>query len=81
MILPVAASVLLVLLWVLALRKWPAFGFGLAAGVALACVGQGLLPHVTLGTLPVWLPALPFALVALTLFGFGVLAWYWGTDR
>jgi hypothetical protein len=30
--------------------------------------------------IPVWLPALPFALVAATLFGFGLLAWFWSED-
>jgi hypothetical protein len=26
---------------------------------------------------PLWLPPLPFALVAVTLFVFGLLAWFW----
>jgi len=30
--------------------------------------------------IPIWLPPLPFALVAVTLFVFGVLAWFWGED-
>jgi hypothetical protein len=30
---------------------------------------------------PVWLPPLPFAVVALTLFGFGIRAWFSGKHR
>jgi hypothetical protein len=30
--------------------------------------------------IPIWLPPLPFALVAITLFCFGALAWFWGED-
>jgi len=30
--------------------------------------------------IPIWLPPLPFAMVALTLFIFGALAWFWGED-
>ena len=30
--------------------------------------------------MPIWVPALPFALVAISLFGFGLLAWFWGED-
>jgi len=30
--------------------------------------------------MPIWLPALPLALIATTLFAFGALAWFWGED-
>jgi hypothetical protein len=30
--------------------------------------------------IPVWLPPLPFAVIACTLFFFGGLAWWWGSD-
>ena len=74
---------LLVLLAVLGLtlRKRPQFAIGVLSGVALAWLGVALLPAFSLKTMPVWLPALPFALVALSLFAFGALAWWWGTDR
>ena len=74
---------LLVLLAVLGLtlRKRPQFAIGVLCGVALAWLGVALLPAFSLKTMPVWLPALPFALVALSLFAFGALAWCWGTDR
>jgi len=31
--------------------------------------------------MPIWLPALPFAAVALTLFSLGVWAWFSGKQR
>ena len=31
--------------------------------------------------MPVWVPALPFALIALALFAFGLLAWFWGDEQ
>ena len=34
----------------------------------------------SLDHMPVWVPAVPFALIALTLFGFGLLAWFWSED-
>jgi hypothetical protein len=74
---------LLVLLAVLglSLRKRPQFAIGVVCGVALAWIGAAVLPPLSLKTMPVWLPALPFALVATSLFVFGALAWRWGTDR
>ena len=74
---------LLVLLAVLGLtlRKRPQFAVGVLCGVALAWIGAVVAPTLTLKTMPVWLPALPFALVATSLFSFGALAWWWGTDR
>jgi hypothetical protein len=81
MFLAIAGCLVVLVLWGVALRNRPEFGFGIALGVALACVGVAIAPHYRLETIPVWLPALPFALVAITLFVFGVLAWFWGTDR
>jgi len=74
---------LLVLLAVLglSLRTRPQFAIGVVCGVALAWIGAALLPPLSLATMPVWLPALPFALVATSLFAFGALAWWWGSDR
>jgi hypothetical protein len=74
---------LLVLLAVLglSLRRRPQFAVGVVCGVALAWIGAAALPALNLKTMPVWLPALPFALVATSLFTFGALAWWWGTDR
>jgi hypothetical protein len=31
--------------------------------------------------MPIWLPALPFAVIALTLLSLGIGAWFAGKDR
>jgi hypothetical protein len=81
MVLTIAAAVLLLVLFGLTVRKRPELGFGIVVGGGLAWAGLALLPHLSLKTFPVWLPALPFAVIALGLFFFGFLAWFWGTDR
>lgn len=65
----------------LAIRKGRNFGLGIAMGGAFAWICLVLAPPIHFKTLPIWLPALPFAVIALTLFGFGFLAWHWGRDR
>lgn len=80
MLLMLTIVVMVVCLWALTSRRIE-LAFGLGLGLGLAWLGGLLLPGFTLKTMPVWLPALPFALVALTLLCFGVLAWWWGTDR
>jgi len=69
------------ILWIIAVRKRPELGFGIAIGIAAAWIAFAVMPKLTLHTIPVWLPPLPFALVALTLFFFGFLAWFWGDDK
>jgi hypothetical protein len=54
---------------------------GIVVGAGVVWAGFAIAPPITLKTLPVWLPALPFAVIALTLFLFGLLAWFWGTER
>lgn len=67
------------LLWLFAWQRGSQLARGIAIGAALVLVGApavralGAVDHM-----PVWLPALPFALIALTLFAFGLLAWFWG---
>jgi hypothetical protein len=69
------------LLWIRALLRGSRLAIGLAAGTGLALLGTPVVRAVaTLEHVPVWLPALPFAIVALALFAFGLLAWYWGED-
>ena len=81
-----ASLVTLVLLGclVLWLRAWQhrsRFAVGLAIGAAAVLLGSLFLQATPrFDHLPVWAPALPFAVVAVTLFGFGALAWFWGED-
>jgi hypothetical protein len=77
----VAGSLLLVALLVAALRNRAEFAIGVALGLALAGLGAAIVPTLSMQKIPPWLPALPFACVALTLFFFGGLAWWWGRDR
>jgi hypothetical protein len=62
----------------IAWRKRPALGVGIVMGLASVCVVAAVLRPSGLQHIPVWLPALPFAVVALVLLVFGVLAWWLG---
>jgi hypothetical protein len=66
--------------WSLAWRSRPYLAFGMFLGVAAAAALVALVWFTGIRHLPIWLPALPVALVATTLFTFGVLAWRWGRD-
>ncbi len=76
-----AGGVLLIALGVAALRNRAEFAIGVAIGLAFAGLAAASAPALGLHQIPPWLPALPFACVALTLFFFGGLAWWWGRDR
>jgi accessory gene regulator protein AgrB len=82
MMLPVAivGSLIFMVLWSLAWRSRPRLAFGIFLGMAGACALVGIVWFSGIRHLPIWLPALPFALVAITLFGFGILAWRWGRN-
>lgn len=70
------------LLWVRAWQHRSRFAIGLAIGGALVLLGSLFLQSAPVfDHMPVWAPALPFAVIAVTLFGFGILAWFWGEDR
>jgi len=77
----VAGCLLLIALLIAALRNRADLAIGVAIGLAVAGVAGAIAPTVNLQQIPPWLPALPFACVAVTLFFFGGLAWWWGSDR
>jgi hypothetical protein len=69
------------LLWVRAWQRGSRFATGLAIGAALALVGVPVVRSIaSMEHFPVWVPALPFAVIAITLFAFGLLAWFWGEE-
>lgn len=69
------------LLWIFAWQHGSQLARGIAIGAILVLVCEPLVrPVIAQEHLPVWVPALPFALIAITLFGFGLLAWYWGEE-
>ncbi len=81
MVVFLAGLLLTVALCVAALRGRADFVIGIAVGLAVAGAAAATVPTFSADTIPVWLPPLPFACVALTLFFFGGLAWWWGSDR
>ena len=82
----VASLITLVLLggfvlWMLAWERGSRLAVGIAIGMALVLIGGPVIRSVvTLDHEPLWAPPLPFAIIALTLFGFGLLAWFWSED-
>lgn len=72
----VAIAVLL-LLWSRLWRTQPIFAGGVLIGLPIAwLLSDDIRPYVTgMNEIPLWLPPLPFAIVALTLFVFGVMVW------
>lgn len=79
------ASFLLLLvigfLWCIAFWKQRKLAVGVLIGVVLAWPAAAFLRSLDTEHMPIWLPAVPFALVATCLFIFGGLAWYWGKDQ
>lgn len=75
------ALLALALWWLHAWMGHSRLALGVAIGVALATFGgPAIKALVAMEHMRLWLPALPFALVATTLFVFGILAWIWADD-
>jgi hypothetical protein len=70
----------LALLWVAAWRYQRRFAVGTLVGAVIALLVVLVVKPFQMTHIPIWLPPLPFAMVALTLFIFGALAWFWGED-
>ena len=66
-----------VFLWSGLWRAQPKAAFGVLLGLLLAWIFSRLLTPYVVGMtpIPIWLPPLPIAIVALTLFVFGVVTW------
>jgi hypothetical protein len=66
-----------VFLWSGLWRTQPKAAFGVLLGLLLAWILSRLItPYVTgMTPIPLWLPPLPLAIVALTLFVFGIVTW------
>jgi hypothetical protein len=65
-------------LWGLIWRKQPVLAFGIFLGAVAVLVIAALLRPSGPEHIPLWLPPLPFAIVAAALFYFGTLAWLLG---
>ncbi len=79
-LLQIAALVLFLLLWGAAWGKQPNLAFGIFIGVATAAVVTAFARTLNVHNMPIWLPALPFAVVATSLLCFGIWAWFLGRD-
>jgi hypothetical protein len=74
-------SLVCLLLWVLAWQRRPQLAIGMAVGAVLVLTGGPIVRALSgMDHMPIWGPALPFALIAISLFGFGLLAWFWSED-
>jgi len=76
--LQISGLVLFLALWGMAWRRQPNLALGIFFGVAIAALVAALVRPSHLHSVPVWLPPLPFAAVATSLFGFGIWAWVLG---
>jgi len=67
-----------VVLWGALWRVSAKAGFGALIGLPLAWIFSRLLtPYITgMNQIPIWLPPLPLAIIALTLFVFGTIVWF-----
>jgi hypothetical protein len=81
MLLWLIGVVIFVLFWGALWKASPKLAFGAVWGFLLALLvywlfSQPLTNYITgMNEIPVWLPPLPFAIVVLTLFYFGIKTW------
>jgi len=71
-----------VAIWGVMWRSNLALSFGILIGLLLAWIASRLMtPYVTgMENIPLWLPPLPMATVALILFVYGAIVWIRGND-
>ena len=74
------AFIVFLLLLGLTWRGQPKLAFGIVIGLLVGAIAAGWIgPYESLSDVPLWLPPLPFAVVAVGLLIYGALAW-WGLD-
>jgi len=83
--LSIIGTLVVLALWTLAWRNRPILAFGIFLGAAsvwlIASIFRPQGIYQGLHHIPLWLPALPFTVVAVVLFYFGTLAWLWGRRK
>lgn len=77
-VLPIVVLLVFLGTWGLAWRRRRSLAFGMLLGVVLVAVVAAIVRPLDAHHVPLWLPPLPFALVAIGLFCAGFLTWYWG---
>jgi len=81
LLLSIIGTLIFWVLWGLAWRNRPILAFGIFLGTVSVCVVAAIVRPSGIQHVPLWLPPLPFAIVAIGLFFFGALAWWWGKSR
>jgi hypothetical protein len=71
----ITAFLVLLAVWAAAWRDHPQLAFGIALGIMIGWVLAATFGPVKLDHIPIWLPPLPFAVVAITLITLGAIAW------
>jgi hypothetical protein len=79
--LQIGGLVLFLAAWGAAWRRQPNLALGIFFGLAAAAVIGAVLRASHLQSVPIWLPPVPFAAVAISLLGFGIWAWVLGRQR
>lgn len=72
--------VIFLILWGIAWRNHTRLAVGILIGICAAWLITSLVTPIELNHVPLWLPPLPFGLVAVLLLGFGIAAWVIGND-
>ena len=73
--------VVFLILWGIAWRSQTRLAFGIFIGIGVGWLIATLIGPIQMDHVPLWLPPLPFAIVATGLFCFGVAAWIIGTKK
>lgn len=81
LLLLILLALLLAGLWARRWLRYSKIAVGLAIGATVSVV-VGLFASAIFVTheVPLWLPPLPFAVVAFTMFGLGLLIWFQAKD-
>jgi hypothetical protein len=76
------AVAVFVLIWGLLWKSNLMLSFGVLIGLLLAWIVSRLITPIVTGMeeVPIWLPPLPLATVALVLFVYGAIVWFRGSD-
>ena len=76
----IIAFLVFLVLWGLAWRNQIKMAFGIFIGIVVGVIAAMAMGPIEIEEIPIWLPATPFAVVAIALLIFGILAWVVG-DR
>ena len=76
------AVVVCLMIWAVLWKRHMGLAFGVLVGVLLAWLLSYLLAPIVTGmeTIPLWLPPLPLATIAVLLFVYGAVIWVRGNE-